>query len=85
MPNLGRLACTCLCLAGLTACSVKRMAVNKLGNALANSGTTFTADEDPELVRDALPFSLKLIEALLAESPRLKANANCASATLRSK
>ncbi len=54
----------------LPACSVKRIAVNKLGNALASGGTTFTSDEDPELVRDALPFSLKLIESLLAESPR---------------
>jgi predicted anti-sigma-YlaC factor YlaD len=49
---------------------VKRIAVNKLGNALASGGSTFTSDEDPELVRDALPFSLKLIESLLAESPR---------------
>ncbi len=52
------------------ACSIKRIAVNKLGNALASGGTTFTSDEDPELVRDALPFSLKFIESLLAESPR---------------
>jgi len=53
-----------------SACSIKRIAVNKLGNALASGGSTFTSDEDPELVRDALPFSLKLIESLLAESPR---------------
>ena len=57
------LACT-------PACSVKKIAVNKLGNALASGGTTFTSDDDPELVRDALPFSLKLMESLLAESPR---------------
>src|SRR5258708_10138229 len=57
-------------LAAGPACSIKRIAVNKLGNALASGGTTFTSDEDPELVRDALPFSLKLIESLLAESPR---------------
>ncbi|PYT12873.1 MAG: hypothetical protein DMG59_22215 [Acidobacteria bacterium] len=59
-----------LCLGASTGCSIKKIAVNKLGNALASSGTTFTSDEDPELVRDALPFSLKLIESLLAESPR---------------
>jgi predicted anti-sigma-YlaC factor YlaD len=53
-----------------SACSIRRIAVNKLGNALASSGTTFTSDDDPDLVRDALPFSLKLIESLLAESPR---------------
>jgi predicted anti-sigma-YlaC factor YlaD len=54
----------------LPACSIKRIAVNRLGNALAGGGGTFTSDEDPDLVGQALPFSLKLIESLLAESPR---------------
>jgi predicted anti-sigma-YlaC factor YlaD len=51
-------------------CSVKKYAINQLGNALSGSGTTFASDDDPELVKAALPFSLKLIESLLAESPR---------------
>lgn len=51
-------------------CSIKRIAVNKLGNALASTGTTFEGDDDPDLVGDALPFALKLMESLLAESPR---------------
>lgn len=51
-------------------CSVRQMAVNKLGDALAGSGTTFASDNDPELIKQAIPFSLKLIESLLAESPR---------------
>jgi predicted anti-sigma-YlaC factor YlaD len=51
-------------------CSVKRVAVNKVGDALAGSGTTFASDDDPELVKAALPFSLKLMESLLSESPR---------------
>jgi predicted anti-sigma-YlaC factor YlaD len=51
-------------------CSLKRMAVNKVGDALASSGTTFSADDDPELVKAAVPFSLKLMESLLAESPK---------------
>ncbi len=50
-------------------CSVKRMAINKVGNALANGGPTYASDDDPVLVGEALPFSLKLIESLLAESP----------------
>ena len=54
----------------LSGCSIKKIAIKKLGDALAQSGTTFASDNDPELVRDALPFSLKLIESLLAESPR---------------
>jgi len=58
-----------LSLAG-AGCSIKRLAVNKLGNALASGGTTFAADDDPELVKAAVPFSLKLMETLLAENPR---------------
>jgi predicted anti-sigma-YlaC factor YlaD len=54
----------------LGGCSIKRMAVNKLGDALAGGGTSFSSDDDPELVKAAVPFSLKLIESLLAESPK---------------
>jgi predicted anti-sigma-YlaC factor YlaD len=50
--------------------TVKRIAINKLGDSLANSGTTYAADDDPILVGAALPFSLKLVEGLLAESPK---------------
>ncbi len=53
-----------------TGCSIKRLAINKLGDALAGSGTTFASDDDPELVGQAVPFSLKLIESLLDASPR---------------
>jgi predicted anti-sigma-YlaC factor YlaD len=54
----------------LCGCSVKKFAVNKLGDSLASGGTTFASDDDPDLVGEALPFSLKLMESLLAESPR---------------
>jgi predicted anti-sigma-YlaC factor YlaD len=57
----------------LAGCSLRTLAVNQLGNALAGGGSTFAADEDPDLVGDALPFSLKLMESLLAESPRHEA------------
>jgi len=50
-------------------CSLNRLAVNKLGNALAASGTTFSSDDDAELVAAAIPFSLKLMESLLASAP----------------
>jgi predicted anti-sigma-YlaC factor YlaD len=47
------------------------MAVNKIGDALASSSASaFASDDDPELVRDAVPFSLKLMESLLAENPK---------------
>jgi predicted anti-sigma-YlaC factor YlaD len=51
-------------------CSIKQVAVNKLGDAVARGGTTFTSDDDPELVKAAVPFSLKLMESLLAETPK---------------
>lgn len=55
---------------GLAGCSINRLAVNKLGDALAGGGSgTFATDDDPELVKAAVPFSLKLMESLLAESP----------------
>src|SRR5580692_1996592 len=51
-------------------CSIKRFAVNQVGNAMASGGSTFTSDDDPDLVADAIPFGLKMYESLLAESPR---------------
>jgi predicted anti-sigma-YlaC factor YlaD len=53
----------------LPGCSIHQLAVDRLGDALAKTGTTFTADDDPELVGQALPFGLKLMESILAESP----------------
>jgi predicted anti-sigma-YlaC factor YlaD len=53
----------------LTACSVRRMAVRSLGDALGGSQAAYGRDDDPELVRDASPFTLKTIESLLEVSP----------------
>ena len=58
-----------LVLAMTTGCSLRMLAVRQLGNALAAQGTTFASDDDPELVGDALPFALKLMESVLAECP----------------
>ncbi|MEW6336855.1 MAG: TRAP transporter TatT component family protein [Acidobacteriota bacterium] len=62
-------ACLVVALAG-AGCSVRRTAVNALGDALAGGTSAWAADDDPELIRDATPFALKTIESLLAESPR---------------
>jgi len=62
-------ACVLL-IAATGGCSFKSVVVNSVGNAIANSGTTYSADPDIELVGDASPFGLKLMESLLAESPR---------------
>jgi predicted anti-sigma-YlaC factor YlaD len=55
----------------LSGCSIKRMAINSLGDALSSgSSSSFARDDDPELVRDASPFALKTIESLIDASPR---------------
>jgi len=51
-------------------CSVKRIAAHGLADALASGGGALASDDDPELVRDAAPFALKLMESVLAEVPR---------------
>ncbi|MEN9575869.1 MAG: hypothetical protein RL514_3724 [Verrucomicrobiota bacterium] len=56
--------------AGNTGCSVKRLAINQLGDALSNGGGSFATDDDPDLIRTAAPFSLKLMESLLLEAPQ---------------
>jgi len=56
----------------LAGCSIKHVAVNALGNALAQGGSGYARDEDPELVWEAVPFGLKTIESLLDEAPRHK-------------
>jgi predicted anti-sigma-YlaC factor YlaD len=65
--RIALLATLAFCVGG---CSIKRTAVNKLGDALANTGSNFAADDDPELVGDAIPFGLKTMEGLLEESPK---------------
>ncbi len=56
--------------ATLSGCSIKMMAINTLGNALAEGSSSFAKDDDPELVRDAIPFALKTIESLIEQSPK---------------
>lgn len=40
-----------------------------VGGALEGDGSLFAADDDPELVREAIPFGLKTIEGLLQSAP----------------
>jgi len=68
----GRAIAAAILAFGLPGCSIRKLAINSLGNALAEGGSTYASDEDPELVRGAVPFGLKTIEALLAEAPRHK-------------
>ncbi len=64
---------TVLAALALSGCSVKTFAANKLGDALSAPGpSVYATDDDPELIREALPFSLKTVESLLQASPRHK-------------
>ncbi len=54
-----------------SSCSINRMAVSMVSNALSGSGssTLFTGDNDPQLVGDALPFAMKVYEGLIDQDP----------------
>jgi predicted anti-sigma-YlaC factor YlaD len=66
----------------VSSCSLNTFAVRVAAGFLANSGegTVFSGDDDPELVRDSLPFAMKTYESLLDADPR---NAPLALATGR--
>jgi predicted anti-sigma-YlaC factor YlaD len=53
----------------LPACSIKTMAVRTVASTLADTGDVFTRDDDPDLVREATPFALKLYESILESVP----------------
>ena len=64
------LAClVALVLLAAPACSLKKYAINMVGDALASGNSVYQTDEDIQLVGEALPFGLKLVESLLLESP----------------
>lgn len=52
-----------------SACSPKRYAVDSVGDMLAEGDSVYESDDDIVLIGEALPFSLKLVESLLLESP----------------
>lgn len=54
----------------MNGCFIKDMAVNSVADGLAGQGDTWSSDNDPELIGDALPFSLKFMESILAATPR---------------
>lgn len=66
VARAGVSVCVIVLLAG---CSVKRYAINTLGDMLASGDSVFVTDDDPALISEALPFSLKLLDSLLAEEP----------------
>ena len=56
--------------APLAGCSIQKMASKSVADSLTKGPDVFGTDNDPELVRDALPFGLKTMEMLLQSQPR---------------
>jgi predicted anti-sigma-YlaC factor YlaD len=71
MRKLGILLVVVLALLVLEFCSIKKMAMNQVADALTapGGGTVFTGDNDPELVGDALPFAIKMYESMMVSIP----------------
>lgn len=59
--------------AALVSCSMRRFVAGSVANSLASGPDVFSSDDDPELVREAIPFGLKTMESLLATVPRHRA------------
>jgi len=73
MGKLGKLFVIILIVSGLFSCSVQKMAINSVADALSGSTSgVFASDDLPEFVADAVPFGLKLNEALLEQTPEHK-------------
>lgn len=58
-----------LAASGLLSGCITKMATGAVADALSGSGGVYGQDEDPELVRDAVPFALKTMEGVLVEQP----------------
>src|SRR4051812_42239332 len=70
-PVVGRAAVLASVIVGAGACgALKTAAIKNVGNTLAAPGDTFTSDNDPELIRRAVPFALKMYESLLVSIPK---------------
>ena len=72
MNKLIKLGLFLSCILCLQGCSIKQVAISKLGDTLAEGSSVYASDDDIELVGDALPFTLKTVEGLLVEVPEHK-------------
>lgn len=61
-----------LAISGLSGCSMRQVATNYVADSLAGDANVFASDEDPDLIREAIPFGLKTYESFLAATPTHK-------------
>ena len=79
LPTIRRAAAVALICCVFSSCSIKKMAMNSIAGMIApdakSSGSAagallaFTSEDDPQLVADSFPIILKLVEAIMLESP----------------
>lgn len=53
----------------LTGCSVRKMGITHMADALSSTASAYSRDDDPEFVRLAAPSTLKMVEMLIDEQP----------------
>jgi predicted anti-sigma-YlaC factor YlaD len=65
------LTVTLVCFTALLSCSINKLAMNAVADALTGEGSSdvFTGDPDPQLVGDSIPFAIKMYESLLSANP----------------
>lgn len=61
---------TALCVTAAALQGCRGAALSLAAGAISGGGTSYASDDDPELVRDAVPFGLKTMEGLLEGKPR---------------
>lgn len=67
MKKLMMISAVLVILASGVSCSIQDMIADALSSGM---GESFTGEDDPELVGDALPFALKLYDSILEQTPR---------------
>ena len=72
MDKIVKIILPVLVLILLSSCaSIEKAGINMISDVMAGDGSSelFTGDDDPELVKDALPFILKMYEMLIGKNP----------------
>jgi predicted anti-sigma-YlaC factor YlaD len=69
MKVLGNLLAIVLLSMAVAGCSVRQLAAGIVADSMSGERDVYAADDDPELVRDAIPFGLKTYEGLLEAAP----------------
>jgi predicted anti-sigma-YlaC factor YlaD len=71
VPRFLFLFSTGLIIAAQLSCSITKTTANMVAGSLARESNSevFSGDDDPQLIGEALPFTIKLYESLIATSP----------------